>query len=180
MATPELVTIRDFTTSPYSQVADNLDTPLNDILARAESAIQSQLNQRLAPTEYVERFRPSSSVIFLRHRPIIDVTSIKRRYSPQYAWEALDLSNMYIEAGAGYVDLYETLYAYEFEVTYSAGYETLPEVLRQAIILQAVLFAYQDLEVYGAGDAKAPGIGYIVTDIERMIKPFMQNGTVYN
>jgi hypothetical protein len=181
MATPELVTVRDFTTSPYSQLADNLDTPLTDILSRAESYIQQMVGMSLGVKTYTERWKANSSVLFVKHRPIVAVTSLKIRDNRLYAWETLNLSNLYIEPEPGYIEYYDGIRTgAEVEVEYTAGYSTLPEVLRQAILMQAVVFAYQDLEVYGSGDGRDPGIRYINEDIQNMLRPFKRNATVWH
>jgi hypothetical protein len=56
----------------------------------------------------------------------------------------------------------------------------VPEDIKEAIILQAVLLSYQDIEVYGAGDAKQPGILYMQDDIDSKLKPYKQTATVYH
>jgi len=180
MATPELVTVRDFSTSPYAQLADNLDTPLNDILVRAEGAVQKSLGQRIKDASYVERFKAQGSTIFLRKRPITSVTSIRRRYLRSMDWSNLLVDDYYFEAEPGYIECYVDLTGSELEVTYTAGYSTLPEDLRQAILMQAVMFAYQDLEVYGSGDSNAPGIGYIQEMVNKLIAPYRQGATVWH
>ena len=180
MATPELVSVRDFTTSRYGQIADNLDAPLNDILARAEAAVQSQLNRRLLPQPYVETFRPRTQTLFVHNRPITSLTQIRRRVSFYSAWETLDLTRVVIEADPGYIQVVQPVSGFEVEVSYTAGYVTLPEDLREAIIMQAVLFSFQDLEVYGTGDAKAPGIMYMYDDLDRILKRYKQSANVWH
>lgn len=180
MATPELVTVRDFSTSPYAQLADNLDTPLNDILVRAEGAIQKSLGQRIKDVSYTERFRAQGPTLFLRRRPITSVTSIKRRYSRNMSWDTLLVDDFYFESDPGYIECYVDMTGYETEVVYTAGYTTLPEDLKQAILLQAVMFAYQDLEVYGSGDGKTPGITYIQDAVKNLIMPYRQGATVWH
>jgi hypothetical protein len=180
MATPQLVTVRDFSTSPYSQLADNLDTPLTEILARAESAIQTRLRRKLGVTAYTERFRATSSTIFTKHRPIVSVTLLRVRWGKSFPWETLDTSDLLIESEPGYIESDVALRGREIELTYTAGYAELPEVLRQAILMQAVMFAYQDLEVYGSGDGRTPGILYMNDHIDSLIAPFKQSSTVWH
>jgi hypothetical protein len=93
----------------------------------------------------------------------------------------MNLSRLTVESGPGYVESIDPIALYEIEVVYTAGYATLPEDLKEAIIMQAVLFSTQDLEVYGSGDSRAPG--YIVpmnADIDRLIAPYKATATVYH
>ena len=185
MATPEIVSVRDYATSRYAQVADNTEGSLSDILARAETTIQTRLGRRLPVTTYVERWKTQSNTLFVKNRPIVSVTQIRRRPNPVYGWELINLSYVTInDAGPGYIECYpyyqSSVAGYEVEVTYTAGYAVIPEDLKEAIIMQAVMFSYQDLEVYGSGDSKAPGVQYFYEDIDRIIKKYMVTNSVYH
>lgn len=181
MATPQVVTLRDFTTSRYSQLVENIDTPLNDILARAEAAIQSRIGMSLVPTTYTETWRTSSQTLFVLRRPIVSVTSVKRRANLLFGWETLNLARTRFEPDAGYIEvLYDTVKNYEVEVVYQAGMASIPEDIREAILMQAVLFSFQDLEVYGTGDARSPGIMYMDADIDRILRPYKRTATVFH
>lgn len=185
MATPEIVTVRDYTTSRYAQMAENTEGQLPDILARAEQAIQSRLGRQLAVKTYTERFRATSNTLFLLNRPIQSVTQIRRRPNPLFAWELLDLNYVSVnDIGAGYVEclpyFQSGVAGYEVEVTYTAGFSVIPEDLKEAIIMQAVMFSYQDLEIYGSGDSRAPGVQYFYDDIDRIIARFKTTSTVYH
>ena len=179
MVEPQIVSVRDFTTSRYGQIADNLDAPLGDVLARAEAAVQSYLGRSLLPTQYTEIGRPSATVIFTKHRPILSVTSLRQRASILSTWSTLDPLYITFEAGPGYINHPYMTEGSFVEVVYNAGFDPLPEDLREAIIMQAVLLSFQDLEVYGSGDAKAPGILYMWDDLYRLLKPYKLNPTVY-
>lgn len=184
MATPTLVSVRDFTTSRYTQVAENTEGLLPDILARAEEAIQARLGRRLAIATYVELSRPLNDAIYTINRPIQSVTQIRRRPNILYGWELINLSYVTVFGAPGYIECFPAFQGnvkgYEVETTYTAGYPTLPEELREAIIMQAVMFSTQDLEVYGSGDSKAPGyVKYFYEDIERLLAPYKSTATVY-
>ena len=182
MAIPQLVTVRDFTTSRYAQIAENTEGQLTDILARAETAIQSRLGRRLLLQAYTESFRAKYQGFFVKHRPIVSVQQIRRRINVTYAWEIIAAPQISIDAGPGYVESIDPIRGYEIEVTYTAGYALaeLPEDIKEAILMQAVLFSFQDLEIYGTGDAKAPGILYFHEDIDRILKPYKATNTVYH
>lgn len=181
MAVPQIITIRDFTTSRYAQLVENIETPLNDILARAEAAIQSRIGMNLVPTTYTETWRTTSQTLFVRRRPIVSVTSVKRRDNILFGWTTLDLARTRIEPETGYIEvLYDQVKGYEVEVVYQAGMSAIPEDLREAILMQAVLFSFQDLEVYGTGDSRSPGIGYMDHDIERILNAYKRTSTVFH
>ncbi len=173
MATPRLLTVRDFTTSRYSQLAENTEGQLTDILARAETAVESRLGRKLASASYAQTYRPTSSVMFMRNRPVTAVTAVSRRFSPYSAWITMDPAHLIVNHEAGYVESLVPVVGYDVQIVYTAGYPVLPEDLKEAIIMQAVLFSTQDLEVYGSGDGKRPGYLYMQQDIDRLLEPYM-------
>lgn len=175
MATPKLVSIRDFNTSRYSQLSDTTTANMNDVLARAEVSIESMLKRPLAPTTFTESFsNVSTSKIFLKYRPLISVTNIQRGISiistPVTVYQAQPsqgiLTSPYFRG-------------YNVTITYVAGFTVLPEDLKEAILMQAALFVYQDLEMYGTGDAKPPGILYIKDEIKELLRPYKQLHTAF-
>jgi len=178
MATPRIVTNRDFNTSRFSQLADTSDVDINTVLAGAETAIESRLRRPIAPTQYVERYRPNDQMLYLRKRPVIDVVSIIRRYSPT-STAFSEVTSYYLDAEMGVIESNESLAGYVVDVTYTAGFEVVPEDIKQAILMQAALLMFQDFELYGSGDAKKPGIMYIADDIDVLLKPYKQIHTAY-
>lgn len=183
MATPTLVTVRDFTNSRYAQLAENADSlDIADVLASAEVRIQSRLGRQIGLATYTEVIRncPTQTIHVLR-RPITSITSIRRRTSILGAWNTMDLSRVMFEPGPGYIEMYDDIRGFDVEVTYQAGYATLPSDLKEAILLQAVLLATQDFEVYGTGDSEPPGyIEYMNMDIDKMLFPYRATASVYH
>lgn len=180
MAVPELVTQQEFTSSRYGQLVEDLETPINDILARAEAVVQKQLGYNLAVKTYTEVFKSPSQMIFVRRRPIVSVTSVSRRPNVRYAWETIPLSNIVVSPEPGYIETIDYVRGYDVQVVYTAGYATIPEDIKEAIIIQAVLLSTQDLEIYGSGDAKKPGYLYMYDDIERLLCRYKQSATVWH
>jgi hypothetical protein len=178
---PELITTQDFTSSRYAQVADNIEGNLSDIITRAEAAIKSKLRFNIKNKAYTETWRSRTNTLFVEHRPIISVTSIKRRPSYRNAWETLDLSSFYVEKEAGYIESqWDTVAGHEVEVVYNAGYDIIPDDIKEAVTLMTVFFAYQDTEVYGSGDGRRPGILYIEDQVDELIAPYRKTATVYH
>lgn len=179
MATPRLVTVRDFNTSRFSQLADTTTANVSDILARAEAAVERQLARPIYPTTFTETFqRPSKRNIFLRQRPIIAITSVTRSYSETSS--AIALTGYTFDKDLGVVGLPSTALGGYITVTYTAGFSPTPEDIKEAILIQAALFAYQDLEIYGSGDSKDPGILYMYKDIDRILCPYKQVNLAYS
>lgn len=176
MATPRIVTVRDFNTSRFSQLADTSTANIADILARAEKAIESELNRPLAPTSFSERFHPTTNTIYLRNRPIIAVQSVLRGYNDTIV--SSPLTSYYLNSDLGYLES-TAFEGYVVDVTYTAGFVEVPEDLKEAILIQAAYFAFQDLEIYGSGDAKSPGILYLKEDIKDILRPYRQTGLAY-
>lgn len=176
MATPRLVSVRDFNTSRFSQLADTSTANISDILARAEKAIESKLQRPIYPTQFTEQYRPLSTTIYLEKRPVLSIDSLTRKYT-QSGFSA-NVVDYYLDRTAGYIESGMFLGVF-VNVTYTAGFVEVPEDLKEAILLQSALFAFQDLEIYGSGDAKEPGIRYIKDDIKDLLAPYQQVHTAF-
>jgi hypothetical protein len=177
MADLRLITLADFSTSRYQQVADSIDGDITDIIAQAEEYVEGLVDRRFSETTYTEYHFPRSEEIFLRNRPIITLTSVERRASYTDDWTSLDVDTFDIELDGKIgtiVTRYSDVAGYELKVVYTAGYAAIPADVKAAVILQTVIFAYQDLEVYGAGDAKKPGITYLQDQVDRYLCRYRQ------
>jgi len=175
MPTPRLITEQEFRSSRYGQVADQVEGRLSDIIVQAEDYIERTLDRTLTVTTYTELHRPRLDRIFLHQRPIVSLITIRRRTNVRDPWVPLDLTTFELEEQGriGVIRaLIDNIAGYEVEVTYQAGFVTIPSDLKAAVILQTVIFAYQDLEVYGAGDGRPPGIRYLQDDVDRLLRPY--------
>lgn len=170
MATPRLVSVRDFNTSRYAQLADTSTANISDILARAERAIESKIKRPLAPTSYVETHRPQGYTIYLQYRPVISVESISRVST--FGGMMMPAQAYSIDPKQGTISFMRSPVGYAITVEYTAGFEEIPEDIKEAILLQATLMAFADLEVYGSGDGKPPGILYMRDDIDALLRPY--------
>lgn len=174
MATPRLITEQEFRTSRYAQVADQIEGRITDVIVQAETHVEKTLDRKLTVETYTEYFKPVKNTVFLRERPVQSVISVKRRRNYLDAWEPMPLSAFQLQAAPGYLMCYaDYVKEWEVEVVYTAGYTTIPQDIRGAIILQTVILAYQDLEVYGAGDSKNPGILYLQGQVNGLLRPYM-------
>jgi hypothetical protein len=177
MATPRILTVRDFNTSRFAQLADTSTANIGDILARAESAIEAKMKRPIVPTTFTERFRPTTNTIYLRNRPVISVQSVNRGYSP--ASVTVPVLDYYVNGTSGIIEFNSLVIGFVVDVAYTAGFAIIPEDLKEAILIQAAYFAFQDLEIYGSGDAKSPGILYLLDDIKSLIAPYRQINIAY-
>jgi hypothetical protein len=179
MATPRLVSIRDFNTSIYSQLGETSTANMSDVLVRAEQTIERKLKRPIYPTSYTESYYPKSNKLYLKNRPIIAVQSLSRSYLEGTTPSVIAPTSYRIEAEEGILYSTVALNGYFVQVTYTAGFTETPEDIKQAILMQAAMFAFQDLEFYGAGDAKNPGIRYVIEDIESLLAPYKQLNVAY-
>lgn len=185
MAVPTLVSVRDFTNSRYAQLAESSDNlNIGDVLASAEAIIQTKLGLSVTVASYTEIVRNTpENIFFVKRRPIVSITSVRKRYpTPYSAWGTMDLDRLTYEPGPGYVEfLYDDVRGFDLEVTYTAGFAEVPANVKEAIMLQAVLLATQDFEVYGTGDSKAPGyVVYMERQITDLLAMYDTTASVYN
>ena len=179
MADPRLVTVNDYTSSVYADLADQTDVLLSDILVAAEEEIERTIGYSLLAATYVETYKAKSQVLFVLHRPIQSVTLIRRRGSRLSAWYDIPSYNYIVEKGPAYIDIDSAVTGWDVEVTYIAGFDETPASIKSAVILQAALNLTVDLELYGAGDSKEPGTAYMYNHIKRLIAPYKQSVTPY-
>ena len=163
-AVPRLITNREFRTSRYGQLADQLEGDLDEIIVQAEARIENHLDRRLSVTSYTEVHRPKGVRLFLKNRPIVALTSVERRLDSSASWSALTTSDFEIEpegAAGVLLSLEDEVAGYEVRVVYTAGYSDIPWDIKLAVLNLTAYLCYQDLETYGQGDGKPPGIGYL-------------------
>lgn len=178
-----ILTVRDFNTSRFAQMADSSEANISSVIARAEAAIRRRLQRPIEPEVFTEVFYPDGNTIYLRNRPVLTKVgdtltppqiSIGTRYMAPFT------NPMYsLDAKSGILHFPNTLKGRTVTVTYTAGFDPIPEDIKEAVTMQAVLFLYTDLEVYGAGDGKEPGILYFSRDIDKLLQPYKQLHMAY-
>lgn len=177
MATLHIIVENQFRVSRFAQLADQVDGDLSEIIAQAEDFIERGLGRRFDEQVYVDiSWVPvTSNTVFLEQRPITAVTAISRRPWHGAEWAALDTDDFRTYDKEGYLIADGVDVAgYEVMTTYTAGYSVanMPPSLQAAVIMQTALLIYQDLEIYGVGDSKKPGILYLQDMVDRYILPF--------
>lgn len=174
MAAPlTLLTEAEFRQSKYGDAVVGVARP-GTFIAQAEAYIQNYIDRKIAVAEYTEHHLLDQRFIFLRQYPILDIIGIRRRYSRTGTWETLDPTmsrvRYYELPVVEYLD--SDMSGYEVEVVYEAGYDPVPEDIKQAVALQTALNASVDIEVYGVGDGKPPGIIYMQDVVHQLVKPY--------
>jgi hypothetical protein len=177
MATLHMITENQFRTSRFAQLADQVDGDLSEIIAQAESYIEALLSRRFDERPYTDRTRVpvTSCKVFLEQRPITELTTIQRRADNWSEWETLDPAAFTVYADEGYLEAdFLDLGGYEYRVTYCAGFATgnVPKSVQAAVMIQTALLIYQDLELYGVGDSKNPGVLYLEDQVKMYLRPF--------
>lgn len=171
-----ILTTREFNTSRFGQMADSSEANVPSVIARAEAAIKRQLQRPIEPEEFEEWYYPEGDTIYLRNRPVLSVENINI-VSPHMTSY---LNPMYsLDKRTGILRFPNSLRGRKVTVNYTAGFDPIPEDIKEAVTMQAVLFLYTDLEVYGAGDGKEPGILYFSRDIKELLKPYKQLHMAY-
>lgn len=177
MATTRLITESEFRSSRYGDLADQIDGRLSDVIAQAEDYIEARLNRKFTKQSYTEILPATGTKLFMRNRPIVSVEQVQRGYFGSFN-ETIDLAYFRINGSQTAIELIGT-YAYcpeqwkgfEYRVSYTAGYATVPYNVKAAVILQTALLAHTDFKLYGGDDGKKPSITYINDDIDRLLKP---------
>ena len=171
-----ILTVREFNTSRFAQMADSSEANVPSVIARAEAAIKRRLQRPIEPEEFEEFYYPENDTIYLRNRPVVSVETITVGHAMLPAYT----NPMYsLDKRLGIIRFPNTLKGRKVTVNYTAGFDPVPEDIKEAVIMQSVLFLYTDLEVYGAGDGKEPGILYFSRDIDKLLQPYKQLHMAY-
>lgn len=169
--------------STYEGITDTVptDAVLQKYINKATQIIDTYLGGSINYAIYTEKIRcvldkiHNGVHIQLRHRPIVDVTSVQLMQGPQ---TTLDLNVDYIRVNeqAGYLEYfqnvsYPTLQICTFDptgspiipvatVVYTAGYVTIPDAVKQAVVMiveelyKATKGDDKSLVAYTIGDTK--------------------------
>jgi len=176
---PRLITEGEFRSSQYGQLADQIEGRLSDIIERAESHIESYVDRKLSRQTYTELAEVGQRSIFLRELPIISVAKVEMRRASSTPWVEIPATEYTVLNAIGVIDVIDVdLRDAKVRVTYDAGYDPIPAIIKAATILQTAYFGFQDFEIYGSGDGKPPGITYIQKDIYRYLEPFVRKKLV--
>jgi hypothetical protein len=175
MAT-RLITAQEFRSSRYADVAEQVDD-IEKIIEQAEAHVERKLDRRLSKTQYTEIHRPASARIYLRQRPVISLDEIAVRGGHHEPWSSLSVDGFEVEpddATGVLLDLHdgEAIVGREVKVVYTAGFDPIPADIKAAVINQTVLLAFQDLEVFGAGDAREPALKHLYAQIDDVLAPY--------
>ena len=120
------------------EATDNDNDILTKLITRASKFIKNHTNRELNETVFKEAIDGDNSCkLFLSEYPIISVENIKINDAIVYEnGTAKDGNNYYIYQDIGIIrrSIYWPKDFQNIEVNYTAGYETIPEDLEQAVI----------------------------------------------
>ena len=175
-----IITEQEFRSSQYGDMADNV-VRLGLVIDAVEEEIAGTVDRRLPKAEYTEIFLSPSSYLFVQQYPVRTVTSLRKRRRPNAEWEDLDLS--YLRYSNTELPLIEyigsDLTGWEIEVVYEAGYDPIPADLKLAAIKMTAVRLYVDIEMFGVGDSKEPGIDHEYRAAQRMLKRYKRPRRFY-
>lgn len=126
------------------------DTTKDNLIKRkinqATRAIEAYCGRRFQATSYtqVEYSATQTDELVLRQRPVISFTSLEIRDAGLNInnWETVDSQIYFVHSNAGVIDLlFNTVGRWNrYRVTYSAGYQTIPEDLAEACASLATFY----------------------------------------
>lgn len=176
---PRLITEGEFRSSRYGQLADQIEGRLSVLIEQAENYIETQIDRVLSKQRYVETPKSGPRELFLDHDPVISVERVEVLNRDGTAVEVAP-DQYSVDTRTAVIELFGQPNAItnRYRVTYDAGYETVPPIIKAAAILQTAYFAYQDFEIYGSGDGKEPGIRYIQQEVNKYLEPFKRKKLV--
>lgn len=130
------------------------DTSWDNLITRkinqATEMIEGWCNRRFAATNYTDELYDATwtQQLILRQRPVITFTSLAGRDTTlnEGSFDTVDASEYFIDEEAGLVNAVSSFWGrYEqWQVTYRAGYETIPSDLAEACATLAAYLAGSD------------------------------------
>lgn len=169
---PQIVTVAEVTETQFSQLFDQFEGDLEDVIEAAEDYVMNQIRYNPVSSTKVQIKPVSGDTIFFDHFPVNELTSIEVSFYYQGPWTAITLDNFYRNLEAGYIKTYNLGTANYVRLTYKAGYTEIPAAIKQAVIIKTALLAAPDYEIYGSGDSKEPGLGHYERMIKDLIAPY--------
>ncbi len=118
------------------------DALLTKIASRAQEILEGYLSRKIEQATYTEKHDGGEPLILVKNRPIISVTSLKDN------GVTVDASKYVVYNESGIVALksgYFTSGLQKVEITYDAGYATVPELIKEAA-LEIAMLIYKDID----------------------------------
>lgn len=141
-----MITLEEFK-KYVSITADTLDDELTKIVNSAIASVESECNRKFLETEFTEIYTGNGRAwLYLRNYPIVSVQKIE--VSEGSGWEEYERTSIVIDENKIF---YEDKTVFPFDskvrVTYTAGYESVPEDLKSVCLERAkILFDHSGLE----------------------------------
>lgn len=155
----------------YLNITDeNSDTAIADLIARISKEIEVYCNRNFKKETRIDYFSGDGQMsIRLKNYPIIEITSIHDDYDRAYGSDTLIDAGDYTfepEEGIVYFEAPLTKGIRNVKVTYVAGYETIPQDLELAAILDVVA-AFSETKILVAIQEGQESSSFKISDLQK-------------
>lgn len=141
------------------------DDLLNELLDRAEAAIAKIFGGELEYTQYTDEYYDYSSLLFPIHYPIISVESLTINENPLIENEDFYVYDNYIKIIGHESDASKCV-----KLSYTAGFDFVPDDIIQAIILQAAFYLKLNVDL----QPQQLIDGRLTEEIEDLLRPYLR------
>lgn len=159
--------------------ASTYDTELTAFIDRAESALAGRLGGPISTASGTETYDGGGTVVQLRRVPVVSVAAVTQ--------DAVAITDYALDPSAGLLYRDEDGASWEYgvrniSVTYTAGYSTVPDALKQALLeLVRHLWKTQRGGMDGRnpmmGDETVAGTGWTFPlRVEQLLDPYREPG----
>lgn len=145
-----MITVEEFKSFANIKTT-TIDTKLVPIVNAAISYLHIACNRIFASTDYTEYYTGNGRAwLYLKNYPITEVTKIE--YYNGYAWVEMDIAGLAIEDNKIFFPQ-QILFPYgvNLKITYTAGYEVIPDILKNAC-LERAKWLYDHSGIEGSKD----------------------------
>jgi hypothetical protein len=158
----DLVTLAEY--KAYAGISSSTqDAAINNVIPKVSALVKNLCRRTFV--DYVSDAKievtsgNGSSKIYLKEYPVINLSSVEISYDYGQTYTELELYNQYVfdqEDDALYCTASETFpkYINGYKITYTGGYEILPEDLKVAVLDLVGYYLKNDMAIHSP---KAPG-----------------------
>lgn len=159
VTTAEVKRYLNIDTSDTSQ-----DTLISELISRAEAKIGNLFGGNILGTDYADEIYDFSQILFTQHYPIISVTSLYLRNSLLVENEDFYVYPTYINF------TFDTEAKKAVKISYRAGFQPVPDDIKQAIILTASNFLKinVDLQPQQIEDTR------LTREVKELLEPYLR------
>lgn len=169
---PQIVTVAEVTESQFTQLFDQFEGNLEDVIQAAEEYVIAYLRWNPLSSTRIEIVPITGNTIFFKDYPVTELTSFEVSYGFNGPWTTVATDTYYTNLETGYIKPYSFGTSRYARITYERGYASVPSAIKQAIIMKTALLVSPDYEIFGSGDSKEPGLGHYEKTLMDLLAPF--------